>query len=64
MDGAGALYQSILEFISDTKKKPHVVKVSAKNGKGIKEVAIIIDQIIKQKSSNRKENEKKNWKSN
>jgi LAO/AO transport system kinase len=59
MDGAGALYQSILEFISDTKKKPHVVKVSAKNGKGIKEVAIIIDQIIKQKSSNRKENEKK-----
>jgi LAO/AO transport system kinase len=59
LEGAGALYQSLLEFISDTRKKPRVLKVSARTGKGIKELAVNIDQILKQMSSNQKESEKK-----
>jgi LAO/AO transport system kinase len=57
--GAGALYQSLLEFISDTGKKPRVVKVSAKAGKGIKDLAVNIDQLIKQTGSKWTETEKK-----
>ena len=59
LEGAGALYQSLCEFISDTRKKPRVLKVSARAGKGIKELAVNIDQMLKQMSSNQKESEKK-----
>jgi LAO/AO transport system kinase len=59
LEGAGALYQSLLEFISDTRKKPRILKVSARTGKGIKELAVNIDQMLKQMSSNQKESEKK-----
>jgi LAO/AO transport system kinase len=59
LEGAGTLYQSLLEFISDTRKKPRVLKVSARAGKGIKELAVNIDQMLKQMSSNQKESEKK-----
>jgi LAO/AO transport system kinase len=59
LEGAGVLYQSLLEFISDTRKKPRVLKVSARTGKGIKELAVNIDQMLKRMSSNQKESEKK-----
>src|SRR5215217_5626188 len=59
LEGANSLYQSLLEFISDTRKKPRILKVSAKVGKGIKEVVTDFDQMLKQMSSNQKENEKK-----
>ena len=59
LEGAGALYQSLLEFISDTRKNPRILKVSARTGKGIKELAVNIDQMLKQTSSNQKESEKK-----
>ncbi|HYZ65798.1 MAG TPA: methylmalonyl Co-A mutase-associated GTPase MeaB, partial [Nitrososphaeraceae archaeon] len=60
LQGAGILYQSLVDFLSDAKRKPHVVKVSAKVGKGIKEVVTDFDQIIKHIcSSNENENEMK-----
>ena len=59
LGGAGALYQSLLEYISDTQKKPRVIKVSAKAGKGIKELAVNIEQMIRQTSSSQTEIEKK-----
>src|SRR5215204_1727573 len=59
LEGAGALYQSLLEFLLDAKRKPRVLKVSARAGKGIKELAVNIDQMLKQMSSNQKESEKK-----
>src|ERR671916_33377 len=60
LQGAGPLYQSLLEFLSDSQNKPHVMKVSAKVGKGVKEVATTLDEIIKQmRSSNQTENERR-----
>jgi LAO/AO transport system kinase len=60
LQGAGILYQSLVDFLLDAKRKPHVVKVSAKVGKGIKEVVTDFDQIIKHIcSSNENENEMK-----
>jgi LAO/AO transport system kinase len=60
LQGAGPLYQSLLEFLSDSQNKPRVVKVSAKVGKGIKEVATILDEIIRRmRSSNQTENERR-----
>ncbi|HKI07055.1 MAG TPA: methylmalonyl Co-A mutase-associated GTPase MeaB [Nitrososphaeraceae archaeon] len=60
LQGAGILYQSLVDFLLDAKRKPHVVKVSAKVGKGIKEVVKDFDQIIKHIcSSNENENEMK-----
>ena len=58
LQGAGPLYQSLLEFLSDSQNKPRVMKVSAKVGKGVKEVATTLDEILKQmRSTNQTENE-------
>ena len=58
LQGAGPLYQSLLEFLSDSQNKPRVMKVSAKVGKGVKEVATTLDGIIRQmRSTNQTENE-------
>lgn len=58
LQGAGPLYQSLLEFLSDSQNKPRVMKVSAKVGKGVKEVATTFDEILKQmRSTNQTENE-------
>jgi LAO/AO transport system kinase len=60
LQGAGPLYQSLLEFLSDSQKKPRVVKVSAKVGKGVSEVATTLDEIIKQmRSSNQTDNQRR-----
>jgi LAO/AO transport system kinase len=60
LQGAGALFQSLLEFLSDSPKKPRVVKVSAKAGKGIRELATYFDEIIRNvSSSGLKENERR-----
>ena len=60
LQGAGPLYQSLLEFLSDSQNKPRVLKVSAKVGKGVKEVATTLDEIIRQmRSSNQTENERR-----
>ncbi|MDQ3840759.1 MAG: methylmalonyl Co-A mutase-associated GTPase MeaB [Thermoproteota archaeon] len=60
LQGAGALYQSLLEFLSDSPKKPRVVKVSAKAGKGIRELVTVFHEILRRmNSSNQKENERR-----
>jgi LAO/AO transport system kinase len=59
LEGSTTLFNSVLDLIGNTEKKPTVVKVSAKTGKGIKELAYIIDKLLKTGKVNYKEKEKK-----
>jgi LAO/AO transport system kinase len=59
LDGAMALFNSVLELIGETERKPVVLKVSAKTGKGIRESAMAIDKILRARNSNYKEKERK-----
>ena len=59
IDGAALLYRTILDLIGDTERKPAVLKTSAKTGKGIKELAKAVDKLLKEKSINYKERERK-----
>ena len=58
LQGAGTLYNIIVDLIGDTERKPAVVKASAKTGKGIRELAKTIDKLLKEKSINYKEHQK------
>jgi LAO/AO transport system kinase len=59
LEGAAALYNTIVDLIGDTDRKPVVLKASAKTGKGIRELAKSIDKLLKEKSINYKERERK-----
>ena len=59
LDGAGSLFNSVLDLIGNSERKPIVLKASAKRGKGIKELAATIDNLLKARSSNYKEKERK-----
>jgi LAO/AO transport system kinase len=59
LEGATTLYQTILDLIGDTSRKPAVLKTSAKTGKGVEELAKNIDKLLKEKSINYKERERK-----
>lgn len=59
LEGAAALYNTIVDLIGDTERKPAVLKASAKTGKGIRELAKSIDKLLKEKSINYKERERK-----
>lgn len=59
LDGAPALYNTILDLIGNTDRKPAVLKTSAKTGKGAKELAQTIDKLLKEKSINYKERKRK-----
>jgi LAO/AO transport system kinase len=59
LDGAGTLFNSVLDLIGNSERKPIVLKASAKRGKGIKELAATIDNLLKARSSNYKEKERK-----
>jgi LAO/AO transport system kinase len=59
LEGAAALYNTIVDLIGDTDRKPTVLKASAKTGKGIRELAKSIDKLVKEKSINYKERERK-----
>jgi LAO/AO transport system kinase len=59
IDGAGPLYNTIVDLIGDTERKPSVLKTSVKTGRGIKELAQTIDKLLKEKSINYKERERK-----
>ena len=59
LEGATTLYQTILDLIGDTNRKPAVLKTSAKTGAGVEELAKNIDKLIKEKSINYKERERK-----
>jgi GTPase len=52
LEGSGNLFNSILEFVGGTDKKPSVLKVSARTGDGVKELASHIDEkLISNKES-------------
>jgi LAO/AO transport system kinase len=59
LEGATTLYQTILDLIGDTNRKPTVLKTSAKTGTGVEELAKNIDKLVKEKSINYKERERK-----
>jgi LAO/AO transport system kinase len=59
LEGATTLYQTILDLIGDTNRKPAVLKTSAKTGTGVVELAKNIDKLLKEKSINYKERERK-----
>ena len=59
LEGATTLYQTILDLIGDTNRKPTVLKTSAKTGTGVEELAKNIDKLLKEKSINYKERERK-----
>ena len=52
LEGATTLYQTIVDLIGDSKRKPAVLKTSVKTGKGIAELAKTIDKLLKEKSLN------------
>ena len=52
LEGSGNLFDSILEFVGDTEKKPAVLKVSARTGEGITDLASQINEkLISNKES-------------
>jgi LAO/AO transport system kinase len=52
LEGSGNLFGSILEFVGGTDKKPSVLKVSARTGEGVKDLASHIDEkLISNKAS-------------
>ena len=52
LDGSGNLFNSILEFVGGTEKKPSVLKVSARTGEGINDLASHMDEkLISNKAS-------------
>ena len=59
LEGATSLYQTVVDLIGDTNRKPAVLKTSAKTGEGVDELAKNIDKLLKEKSINYKERERK-----
>jgi LAO/AO transport system kinase len=59
LEGATSLYQTVVDLIGDTNRKPDVLKTSAKTGMGIDELAKNIDRLLKEKTINYKERERK-----
>lgn len=52
LEGSGNLFDSILEFVGETEKKPSVVKVSARTGDGVEGLALRINEkLISNKES-------------
>lgn len=59
LEGATSLYQTVLDLIGDTNRKPAVLKTSTKTGEGVRELAKNIDKLLKEKNINYKERERK-----
>ncbi len=59
LEGATSLYQTVLDLIGDTNRKPAVLKTSVKTGEGVGELAKSIDKLLKEKSINYEERERK-----
>jgi LAO/AO transport system kinase len=59
LEGATSLYQTVLDLIGDTDRKPAVLKTSVKTEESIGELAKSIDKLLKEKSINYKERERK-----
>jgi LAO/AO transport system kinase len=59
LEGATSLYLTVLDLIGDTSRKPTVLKTSVKTGDGVAELSKNIDKLLKEKSINYKERERK-----
>ncbi len=59
LEGATGLYLTVLDLIGDTSRKPTVLKTSVKTGDGVAELSKSIDKLLKEKSINYKERERK-----
>ena len=59
LEGATSLYQTVLDLIGDTSRKPTVLKTSVKTGDGVAELSKSIDKLLNEKSINYKERERK-----
>jgi LAO/AO transport system kinase len=59
LEGATSLYLTVLDLIGDTSRKPAVLKTSVKTGDGVAELSKSIDKLLKEKSINYKERERK-----
>lgn len=55
LEGSGSLFDSILEFVGSADRKPSVMKVSARTGEGIADLATLIDQKLLSNKANIKE---------
>jgi LAO/AO transport system kinase len=59
IEGSTALYNTIVDLIGNTERRPAVLKTSAKTGRGVRELAQNIDKLLKKKSINYKERERR-----
>jgi len=59
LEGATSLYLTVLDLIGDNSRKPTVLKTSVKTGDGVAELAKNIDKLLREKSINYKERERK-----
>ena len=59
IEGSTALYNIIVDLIGNTERKPAVLKTSAKTGRGVRELAQNIDKLLREKSINYKERERR-----
>ena len=59
LEGSSTLFNSITDFVGDTPRRPTVMKASAKNGDGIKELAERIEKLLLIKGENYKDRERR-----
>ncbi len=59
IDGAGPLYNILVDMIGDTERRPPILKASAKTCKGVKELAQHVYKLLKERSINYKAHERK-----
>ena len=58
LDGATQLYQALVDFVGSTENKNLILQTSVKKNKGIKELASVLKDLMKQKTKNKKHSEK------
>ena len=49
LEGANSLYLTLRDLIGETERKPMVLKVSSKTGKGVKDLAEKVDRLLKER---------------
>jgi len=58
LDGATQLFQALQDFIGSEEEKAVILKTSVKKNKGIKELAVKLKDLMKQKTKDKKNSEK------
>lgn len=59
LEGSTSLYNSVMDLIGDTPRKPFVMKTSAKTGSGVRDIAVNIDKVLRLMGNNYKDQEKR-----